>query len=214
MSSATGVPPAQIFLDTLGLTAAKVLLVVVVLAQLFCANAGLASTSRMVFAFSRDKALPGSALWRRLSPRTKTPVPAVWLSVGVPFVLALPSLYSETAYSAITSINVIGITPAYAIPIYLKLRAGDRFTPGPWSLGRWSKPIGWIAVVWVAFITVILCLPQVSPVTLNSFNYAPLALIVVLGLAAIMWAVRGRRSYGIPDYGTKAEREQMAQDIV
>nr|WSZ96843.1 amino acid permease [Streptomyces sp. NBC_00857] len=214
VSSATGVPPAQIFLDTLGLTAAKVLLVVVVLAQLFCANAGLASTSRMVFAFSRDKALPGSALWRRLSPRTKTPVPAVWLSVGVPFVLALPSLYSETAYSAITSINVIGITPAYAIPIYLKLRAGDRFTPGPWSLGRWSKPIGWIAVVWVAFITVILCLPQVSPVTLNSFNYAPLALIVVLGLAAIMWAVRGRRSYGIPDYGTKAEREQMAQDIV
>ncbi|MFJ2217658.1 amino acid permease [Streptomyces sp. NPDC101062] len=214
VNSATGVPPAQIFIDALGVTAAKILLPVVILAQLFCANAGLASASRMVFAFSRDNAMPGSRLWRRLSPRTKTPVPAVWLSVAVPFVLALPSLYSTTAYFAITSINVIGITPAYAIPIYLKLRAKDRFTPGPWTLGRWSKPIGWIAVVWVAFVTVLFCLPQVSPITVDSFNYAPLALLAVLGLAAILWAVRGRRTYGIPAYGTEAELDQMARDVV
>jgi len=214
VGTATGVPPAQIFLDALGLTGAKILLLVVIVAQLFCANAGLASASRMVFAFSRDGALPFSKTWQRLSPRTKTPVPAVWLSVAVPFVLALPSLYSLTAYYAVTAINVIGITPAYAIPVYLRLRAGDRFTPGPWHLGRWSKPIGLIAVIWVAFISIVFCLPQVSPVTKDSFNYAPVALAAVLLLAAIGWATRGRRSYGIPEYGTAKERALLGEDLV
>ncbi|MGX1668586.1 amino acid permease [Streptomyces sp. NPDC055400] len=203
VGSATGVPPAQIFLDALGPTAAKALLLVVIVAQLFCANAGLASTSRMVFAFSRDGALPFSTTWRRLSRRTKTPVPAVWLAVAVPFVLALPSLYSTTAYSAITSINVIGITPAYAIPVYLRLRAGRRFVRGPWHLGRWSKPIGWTAVGWVGFVTVLFCLPQTRPeggglVSVDTFNYASIALVSVLVLAWISWQFKGRRSYEVP----------------
>lgn len=214
VGTATGVPPAQIFLDALGPTGAKILLLIVIVAQGFCANAGLASASRMVFAFSRDGALPFSSTWRRLSPRTKTPVPAVWLAVIVPFCLALPSLYSLTAYYAITAINVIGITPAYAIPVYLRLRKGDDFEPGPWTLGRWSKPIGWTAVIWVTLITVVFCLPQVSPVTEDSFNYAPVVLVAMLVLATIGWLTWGRRTYGIPTYGTEGERAQMGRDLV
>ncbi|WP_307717978.1 amino acid permease [Streptomyces sp. V4I23] len=200
-ATATGVPPAQIFLDAVGLAGAKVLLLIVIVAQLFCGNAEVAAASRMVFAFSRDGALPGSRLWRRVSARTGTPAPAVWLSVGVPLVLALPSLYSVTAYGAVTAINVIGITPAYAIPIYLRLRAKQRFPTGPWNLGRWSGPIGWVAVVWVAVVTVLFCLPQSHPVTLDSFNYASVALVVVLLLATGWWWV-ARRSYSTPMYSS------------
>lgn len=214
LTSPTGSAPAQIFLDALGSNLAKALLLIVILAQIFCANAGLASASRMVFAFSRDNALPFSDLWRRLSTRTKTPVAAVWLSVAVPFLLALPSLFSTTAYTAITTINVIGITPAYAIPIYLRLRAGSRFTPGPWNLGSWSRIVGWIAVGWVGFVTILFCLPPVHPVTAATFNYAPLALITVLTVAAIFWATRGRRTYAIPSYGSQGELKQMEDDIV
>ncbi|MGW7104281.1 amino acid permease [Streptomyces sp. NPDC054838] len=212
--SVTGVPPAQIFLDALGSGGATALLLVVIVAQLFCGNAEVAAASRMVFAFSRDNALPGSALWRKVSGRTQTPVPAVWLSVVVAGVLALPSLYSATAYGAVTAINVIGITPAYAIPIYLRLRAGKRFQPGPWSLGRWSRPIGWIAVVWVAVVTVLFCLPQKSPVTVDSMNYAVIALAVVLVLASVWWSV-ARRSYGTPAaYGNAREQAEIAEGIV
>ncbi|MBI0379557.1 amino acid permease [Streptomyces albiflaviniger] len=212
--SATGVPPAQILLDALGTGGATAMLLIVIVAQLFCGNAEVAAASRMVFAFSRDGALPGSRLWQRVSSRTQTPVLAVWLSVTVACVLALPSLYSETAYGAVTAINVIGITPAYAIPIFLRLRAGDRFQPGPWSLGRWSKPVGWIAVVWVAVVTVLFCLPQSSPVTVDSMNYASIALAVVLLLATIWWFV-ARRSYNTPSaYGTAREQAEIAEGIV
>ncbi|MGW7691091.1 amino acid permease [Streptomyces asiaticus] len=212
--SATGVPPAQILIDALGTGGATAMLLIVIVAQLFCGNAEVAAASRMVFAFSRDGALPGSRLWQRVSSRTQTPVLAVWLSVTVACVLALPSLYSETAYGAVTAINVIGITPAYAIPIFLRLRAGDRFQPGPWNLGRWSKPVGWIAVVWVAVVTVLFCLPQSSPVTVDSMNYASIALAVVLLLATIWWFV-ARRSYNTPSaYGTAREQAEIAEGIV
>ncbi|MFE2075256.1 amino acid permease [Streptomyces misionensis] len=214
-TTATGVPPAQILLDGLGAGGAKALLLVVIAAQLFCGNAEVAAASRMVFAFSRDGALPGSRLWRTVSRRTQTPVAAVWLSVGVAGVLALPSLYSATAYNAVTAINVIGITPAYAIPVLLRLRAGDRFRPGPWHLGRWSRPVGWVAVVWVACVTVLFCLPQTSPVTVDTMNYAAVALAAVLLLASVWWYV-ARRSYGTPTaaYGSDRDQAELAEGII
>lgn len=212
--SATGVPPAQIFIDAIGEGGAKALLLIVICAQLFCGNAETAATARMVFAFSRDGALPGSKLWRRVSPRTGVPTRAVMLSVAVAFCLALPSLYSATAYGAVTAINVIGITPAYAIPIYLRLRAKNRFVPGPWNLGKWSTPIGWVAVCWVAVITVIFCLPQASPVTVDTFNYASVALAAVLLLATASWWVAGRRSYKAPVYTADPEMAELGKDLV
>ncbi|MFD9793764.1 amino acid permease [Streptomyces sp. NPDC059070] len=206
-NSALGVPPAQIFLDALGVGWAKALLLVVIIAQLFCGNAETAACSRMIFAFSRDNALPGSTRWRTVHEPTGTPRAAVWLSVTVAALLALPYLYSPTAYGAVVAINVIGITPAYAIPIYLRLRKGRAFEPGPWNLGRWSGVVGTVAVVWVAFVTVVFCLPQSHPVTIDTFNYAPLALLVALALAAVWWkaAGKGYELPAVPASGTLAE---------
>ncbi|MET9293404.1 amino acid permease [Streptomyces sp. NPDC003077] len=205
LATATGVPAAQIFLDALGPAAAKALLLVIIVAQVLCGYALTASASRMIYAFSRDGALPGSAHWRRVSRRTAVPARAVWLAVGAAFVLALPSLYSATAFTAVTAISVVGFTPAYAIPVYLRLRHPHRFTPGPWHLGRWSRLIGWVAVVWAAGVTVLFMLPQSSPVTAVSFNYTPIAVLVVLVSAALWWRV-ARRTYGVPRSGaTKAQ---------
>ncbi|MED7953133.1 amino acid permease [Streptomyces sp. BE303] len=212
IDSATGVPPAQIFLDALGLNGAKALLAVVIVAQLFCGNAETAAASRMVFAFSRDGALPGSALWSRVSPRTGTPVAGVWLAVGAALVLALPALYSPVAYGAVTAINVLGMTPAYAIPIYLRLRRGKAFQAGPWTLGRWSRPIGVVAVCWVAVVTVLFCLPQAYPVTSDTFNYAPVALLVAL-LGAGLWWLKAGRSYN-PPVQQSAELTELTGSVI
>lgn len=214
LGSSTGVPPAQIFIDVLGTGMAKGLLVVVIIAQLFCGNAETAAASRMVYAFSRDGALPFSSTWRRVSHRTRTPIAAVWLSVGVALVLALPSLYSPTAYAAVTAINVIGITPAYAIPVYLRLRAGRSFQPGPWHLGGWSRPLGLLSVAYVIVLTVVFCLPQASPITAESFNYAGVALAVVLLLAWITWIPKGKRDYKVPPLGSAAQNAALAGDVL
>jgi amino acid transporter len=211
--TATGVPPAQIFIDAVGETGGKLLLLIAIGAQLFCGMASVTANSRMIYAFSRDGALPASHVWHRINPRTRTPTNAIWLAAGGAFVLGLPYLWNVTAYAAVTSIAVIGLYIAYVLPTFLRLRQGDAFQPGPWNLGRWSRPVGIIAVGWVAFITVLFMLPQVSPVTAATFNYTPLAVLVVLGFAGIWWLVsarnwfRGPKVQGSPEELAAAERE-------
>ncbi|MCG7202353.1 amino acid permease [Streptomyces arenae] len=213
LATSTGVPPAQIFIDVVGVGVAKLLLLIVIGAQLFCGSAETTAASRMVFAFSRDGAVPFANVWQRVNSR-QAPVAAVWLSVGLAFLIALPSLYSPTAYAAVTAINVLGITPAYAIPVFLRLRAGKRFQAGPWNLGRFSKVVGWTAVLWVGFVTVLFCLPQVSPVTIHSFNYSVVVFVGMLLAAWVLWVTKGRRTYTIPQVGNTATHERVMGDMV
>jgi len=213
LGSATGVPPAQILIDSLGLTLGKALLVIVVGAQFFCGMSSVTANSRMIFAFSRDGALPYSSVWNTVNKRTRTPTNAIWLAAGGAFLLGLPYLWNYTAYAAVTSIAVIGLYIAYVMPTILRLVQGDRFKRGPWHLGRWSAPIGVIAMVWVGFITVLFMLPQVSPVTVTTFNYAPVAVLVVLGFAGVWWLVsarhwfKGPKVQGSPEELAAIERE-------
>src|SRR6476646_506255 len=181
VGSATAVPPAQIFIDAAGLTLGKLLLLIAIGAQLFCGMSSVTANSRMIYAFSRDGALPFSNFWHRVNKRTRTPTNAIWLAAAGALILALPYLWNSTAYAAVTSIAVIGLYIAYVTPTYLRLRRGESFKRGPWHLGRWSYLIGWIAVIWVVFITILFMLPTVSPIGLGNFNYTVVAVLVVLG---------------------------------
>jgi amino acid transporter len=214
LGSSTGVPPAQIFIDAVGDTGAKLLLLIVIGAQFFCGMASVTANSRMIYAFSRDGALPGSQLWHRINHRTRTPTNAVWLAAGGAFLLGLPYLWNPTAYAAVTSVSVIGLYIAYAIPVLLRLRQGDSFERGPWHLGRWSRPVGLAAVIWVGLISVLFMLPTVSPITATSFNYTPVAVAAVLGFAGVWWLVSARRWFTGPKVqGTPEELAAIEHEL-
>jgi amino acid transporter len=199
------VPPAQIFLDAIGRTGAELLLLIVCVAQLFCGMSSVTANSRMIYAFSRDGALPGSAFWHRVNKRTRTPTNAIWLAAVGALILGLPYLWNPTAYAAVTSIATIGLYIAYVTPTFLRLRRGEEFKRGPWHLGRWSYVVGWIAVTWVVIITILFILPQVGPITFTTFNYAIIALIVVIGFAGIYWLVSARHWFKGPKVQGTAE---------
>jgi amino acid transporter len=168
----------------------------------------------MIYAFSRDGAVPGSEFWHRINKRTRTPTNSIWLAVVGAFILGLPYLYSPVAYAAVTSIAVIGLYIAYGIPILLRLLQGDRFQRGPWHLGRWSKPVGWVAVVWIAFIAVLFVLPQAAPITINTFNYALVAVLVVLLGTGIWWLMSARHWFKGPRVqGTTAELAAIEHEL-
>jgi amino acid permease (GABA permease) len=208
-TSDTGLPPAQIFIDAAGRHTGELLLLICAVAQFFCGMASVTANSRMSYAFSRDGALPGSRLWAKVNPRTGTPTNSIWLCVACSVVLASPALKSLVAYLAVTSIAVIGLYIAYVVPVFLR-RRNPEFRQGAWNLGRWSAVIGWIAVVWVAFIVVLFMLPPAAPVTVSTFNYAPVAVAVVLVFATVMWFARGRKHFmkDVPEgHGTKAAAE-------
>jgi amino acid transporter len=202
-----GLPPMQILLDSVGSGGAKIVMVVTIGAMWFCGLANMTSNSRQIFAFSRDGAIPGWRMWRRLNPRSKTPENAVWFATASAFVLGLPSLWNSTAFTAIVSINVIGLFTAYVIPVFLRLRH-DTVERGPWSLGRWSRPLARIAVAWVLVCSIIFLLPEQWPITATNFNYAPIVLAAVLLAAALWWLATARRTYKPPTLG---DPEAMAE---
>ena len=139
---------------------AEALLFICVVAQFFCVTASTTSASRMMFAFSRDRAVPGHQLWRRVS-RHRVPVYSVFGVVFFAAILMAPTLQNYwVGYFVGTAIAVIGLYIAFIIPMYLRWRLGDSWDePRAWSLGNHYKWITPISIVWVAIITVLFSLP-------------------------------------------------------
>jgi amino acid transporter len=211
--------PAQIFLDAVGKTGAVFMLLIVIGAQFFCGMASVTANSRMIYAFSRDGAIPGHQFWHKINKRTRTPTNSIWFAVVGAWLLVAPAYWrgSIVAYFAVTSIAVIGLYIAYVIPTYLRLRAGDAFKPGPWNLGKWSKLVGTIAVVWTVFICIMLMMPQFAPnggKLIDFLNYTPIAVGIVIGFAGVYWLVSAHKWFKGPKVqGTAEELAAIEREL-
>src|SRR5204863_4956794 len=95
----------QVYLDALGSSTAKVMLFITVGAQFYCGMSSITSASRMMYAFSRDRAVPGHQLWRRLN-RQRVPYMAAIAIAVLAFLCAFPAYFGTNgaiAYAAVTS---------------------------------------------------------------------------------------------------------------
>ena len=98
-------------------------------------NSCTVTTSRIVYAYSRDGALPGSRWLRKVNKRTQTPIVAVWFVTGIGALLGLLVFAGPVAIGAVFSIGAIAQYTAFTFPVFLKLVvAGDKFRPGEWDL--------------------------------------------------------------------------------
>ena len=209
------VPWARIFEFAAGRAVGLLLILVVIVAQFFCGMSSITANSRMVYAFSRDGAVPGSRFWHHVSKGQRVPVRTAWFGAVGALILSLPYLYNVTAYAAVTSIAVIGLYISYLTPVFLRRINPKAFVPGPWVLGKTIGPIlNWIAIVWVVIIVILLMLPQYSPITRLNFNYAPIAVVAVIGFAGIYWAVSARKWFTGPKVqGSAEELAEIERDL-
>jgi len=167
-------------------------LCIIAVAIFFCGMSSVTSNSRMVYAFSRDGAMPFSSTWHKVNGQ-EVPVNAVWLSVLISFIMALTSLGSLVAFRAMVSIATIGLYIAYALPIFFRVSLSRKsFVPGPFNLGKHGIWIGWVAVLWVMTITVLFSLPVTYPVTRDTLNYTPVAVGGVFILVLSSWIFTAR----------------------
>lgn len=215
------VPWATIFEFAAGRTLGLMLILVVIGAQYFCGMSSVTANSRMIYAFSRDGAVPFSNYWHHVNKKSRVPVHSAWFGAVGAFILSCPYMINYAAYAAVTSIAVIGLYIAYLTPVFLRRINGKVFTPGPWKLGSYGPVIGWIAIVWVVFIVIMFMLPQYNTAvpgaagfSLKAFNYAPIAVLVVIGFAGIWWAVSARKWFKGPKVqGTAEELAAIEADL-
>ncbi|KAI4313877.1 hypothetical protein L6164_026824 [Bauhinia variegata] len=173
-------------------------LAVIAVAIFFCGMSSVTSNSRMVYAFSRDGAMPLSSLWHRVN-RQEVPINAVWLSAFISFCMALTSLGSIVAFQAMVSLATIGLYIAYALPIFFRVTlARKSFVPGPFYLGRYGVLVGWVAVLWVLTISILFSLPVAYPITIENLNYTPVAIGFLLIFVVSYWIFSGRHWFKGP----------------
>ncbi|RFU24990.1 hypothetical protein B7463_g11350, partial [Scytalidium lignicola] len=154
-----------------------------------CATAAvILSAQRVTFAISRDNILPGSSLFRQVSGVHSIPVNAALLVVFIAAAISCTVLGSSVAFSAITATTVTCQNMSYLFVLITRHTLGrSRFKPAPWNLGPLSRPVGYFCVLWIAFLSTILLLPQVFPVTLQTLNYSPVCLAIVTSVSVIGW---------------------------
>ena len=218
IESVAGGGVAAIFVGALGTKWAAFVLFISAAGQFFCTTACMTSASRMTFAFARDGAIPGSSLWSKVSA-VKVPANAVMLVGVVSALITLPALVEvnlgtaeepliiPVAFYAVVSVAVIGLYLAFAIPIWLRWRAGDSFVPGSWNNGSKYRWMNLVAVAEIAIISVYFVLPftpAAVPFT-DDFswkfvNYAPILTGGALILLSIWWQLSARNWFTGPKH--------------
>ncbi|KAF7926139.1 uncharacterized protein EAE97_010439 [Botrytis byssoidea] len=202
VSGQYGQPMGSLCLQVLGPKAGLAMFSLNMVAQFFVGQGVTVVSSRVVYAYSRDGALPGSHWLKQVSPHTKTPVYAVWFVLTLGALLGLLIFASPVAIGAVFSMGAIAQYIAFVFPIALKVfSAKGKFRPGPWNLGRFSTAIGVVAVGWVSLIIPILCFPSVTGADLNDFNMNYTCLIYggTMTLAMCWYAISARKWFKGPN---------------
>jgi amino acid transporter len=195
----------------------EALLFICCVAQFFCLTASGTSASRMMFAFSRDGAVPGHRMWRKVG-RNRVPKHAVVAIFVLAALIMVPAIWNYLiGYYVGTGIAVVGLYIAFILPVILRFRLKDRFEHGAWTLGKHYKWIDAIAILWVAFICIVFFLPpyKVSIPGQTGWswefvNYAP-ALVGAAFLLFGGWYVLSARKWfkGPVRMGTDEELERL-----
>src|SRR4051794_32454124 len=131
--------------------------------------------ARLVYAMSRDSRFPAHRLMRRVSPRTKTPIPATILmpAGGIALRLALPGAALIQLITASTILPILLYT-ATAI-LYLAVRGKLDRKEGAFDLGRFELPVAVVALIWLALAMFVLVTPDEA--------FVPVMIVVGLMLA-------------------------------
>jgi amino acid transporter len=226
------IPSTQFALDNIGTVVpsiwaesmsqswAEALLFICVVAQFFCLTASVTSASRMMFAFSRDRAVPGHSVWRRVA-RNRIPR---WSVAGIGVfsaALMIPAVWNYlVGYFAGTAIAVIGLYIAFILPVYLRYRQGEKWQEArAWSLGRHYKWIDLVSLIWVGIITILFIfplyragLPWAEDFTWELTNYTILWFVAIGLIFGGWWLISARHWFKGPiRMGTEEELDRIEE---
>lgn len=193
--------------SVLGPTLGRLLLVCVAFAIFVCILANQTGAMRMIFAMSRDNALPASSRLARVSPVTKAPVLAAVLVGVLAILILLANLGQAQVFLVVTSTTVVLAFIAYVIvaSAYLLRRMRGQWVDDRryFRLGRFGVPVALAAVIWGAAMVVNIAWPRLevyNPVA--PFHWylqwgAVLFVVVALGIGlAYYWLIQ-RHKIGV-----------------
>ncbi|KAL9105807.1 MAG: hypothetical protein Q9227_009063 [Pyrenula ochraceoflavens] len=227
INTPTQYPFMEIFQQAVKSTPGAAIMSSIIIAMTVCATVGcVASASRLLWSFCRDRAAPGWRTLEKVHPRTLIPFPAVATTVFTACLLSLINIGSPAAFNQVISLTVGSIFASYLIAtsLFLWRRCrGDILTdtpntssstspsailvnvPGaPLKWGPWRLK-GWVGIAnnvfSCAYITIIMFWsfwPPVKEVDAKTMNYSCLMLGGAMAWSVVYYVVWARGAYKGP----------------
>ncbi|KAE8856390.1 hypothetical protein PTNB73_09655 [Pyrenophora teres f. teres] len=163
----------------------------IVMVLTISANVGFsASTSRICWAFARDRGIPGWRTLSQVSDRTSIPVYAVALTSIIASLLGLINIGSTTAFNGVISVAIAGLFSSYLLTSSLLLyrRCTGAILPPVKPLTQTPHPQPLTACFW----------PSFAEVTPANMNWAILVTGAIALLSAVYYAAWARKTYHGP----------------
>ncbi|KAK6427821.1 hypothetical protein LTR81_000165 [Elasticomyces elasticus] len=177
-------PFVEIYALTMGRGGHVFMNVICIIGLIFNTTVAGVASSRLIWAVARDGVLPFSGWISQVSAK-KEPKNAIIVMHVVASLLLCTILASPVAFSSLVSAAGVPTITAYALIAFGRFFITPRkFQHSPWSLGKWTRPMTLIALVWNLYLACILFSPLYFPVTGSTFNYSPVIFgaITIFGL--------------------------------
>jgi choline transport protein len=180
----------------------------------------LAATSRIYWAFARDRGLPASRFLRKVDPKTGIPFNSVLVTAVIAVILALINIGEAAAFTGTVSISISGLFASYLIAssllLYRRLTKGIRphrvleegdnavdsqlgLRWGPWKLhGMFGVANNLFTCLFLIYILFFSFWPTTSAVTPQNMNWAVLVTAVVLSFSMLYYFLWARHVFKGP----------------
>jgi len=196
-------PIVNIFVKSTDSMIVSFFLVLMILGNLFFSGIGsITTSSRAVYSFSRDHAIPRHDLWTFVDPESQSKVPAnsVLLSMAISYILGLLALFSTAAFNAFIGAAVLCLCSGTCIPLILVLFRRRRVLKNAPVKIRYK--LGWtiniVSILWLLLSMFSVCLPVSVPVTVRSMNYAIIVYILCLICITGLYYKWGKYNFNLP----------------
>jgi amino acid transporter len=190
----------------------KICAIGIIIANFICALSAVTSTSRMVYAFARDRGLPG--FLASVSPAYRTPQAAIWFTGIMSFIFIVVSA-PLNAFVALSTGCAMYLYMSYAMPVLSGMMAeGKTWTTfGKFRLGGLSKVFA--VVIALGVIGLMIAGHSIVPSQgeLGKAGFVPGLIYYTVGfyliLLAVWFAFENKRFQG-PPMGAEIARRQAA----
>ncbi|KAK0971669.1 hypothetical protein LTR54_017732 [Friedmanniomyces endolithicus] len=202
LHSATGQPFIQMFFNaTQSHAGTTVMAAIIVVLLCSCCFSEVATASRQLWSFSRDRGFPGSDWLSVVQQGWNIPLRAVLVSFVVVSLLACINIGSTTALRSISSLGGVAILSSYIVTIgclIWRRTYGAPLPPRRWSLGKAGLWINIAAFLFVLPLWFFTFWPLATPVLASTMNWSSVIFFGVLLIAMVYYVFKARHEYTGP----------------
>ncbi|PGH16040.1 hypothetical protein AJ79_02020 [Helicocarpus griseus UAMH5409] len=200
--SPTGFPFIQVFYNSTQSHAGASIMTSILIVMCICGSvSNVATASREMFAFARDRGMPFSDFLSYVRPGWDIPLNAILVTLVICSLLSLINIGSSVAFNALVSLGVAALVGSYIIStacILHRRLSGGYLPPARWSLGRWGVTLNAIAVVYLSLVFAICFFPPSREVTVEGMQWSSLIFGSVVIFSTIYYFIYGRKVYDGP----------------